>query len=143
MMSSAICGSGNVCARRFLLRATGNVHVHIHVDLAPAHAADFGTALSRQNQQLDDATDVVVTTGAPDRDKLGIGKHPLARLRAVGGERADHGVDLAQAMPERPGVHRTERGARVCGTGTAVFRGDLGDTRSHIAARDLIDRHAV
>src|SRR5215831_18854294 len=44
----------------------------VHVDLAPAHAADLGAALSRQQQQLDDAADIVVTADAPERDDLRI-----------------------------------------------------------------------
>jgi len=99
--------------------------------------------LPSENEQAHDAADVVVITGAPERDELGIGKHPIARRRVFGSGRSHHGIELAQATPQRPGVHGTERGARIGGGGSARFIGDLGDAGGHVPARDQMDRGVV
>ena len=144
MMSSAMRGSGNVCVRLFFVRSGGKVHIPMSMSISLQRMPPTSERrCAGKQQQLDDAAETIITAGAPDRGKLGIGQHARAGLRVRGGDRADHGIDLAQPMAQGPGVHRTERGARPGGGGGAALGGDLGDASGDVAARDLIDRHAV
>ena len=81
--SSAPAGiSGKVCARPFLLRSFGIVQVPaFEIGLAPGHAAHLAATRARQDQQAHDLGKVVAVIGRlPDRSKLAVVEHALARF---------------------------------------------------------------
>src|SRR3712207_5398073 len=80
------------------------------LDLHPCHAADLLGPLACEDQQPDDAAEVILSAGPPhDRDLL-VREDSVARSlvdRSVG---ADDRVGVSQALPHGPG----EKGREGC-----------------------------
>src|SRR5262245_19881817 len=116
----------------------------VEIDFTPAQPADLFTPATGQDQQPDDAAEIVIPAAAPDRPQLTIREHALARLDAslwvIG---ADDRIALAQPLAHRPTEQCRQIGSRAGGCRAAVLLNDLLESRCDICALDGFERPIV
>ncbi len=115
----------------------------IQIKRAPYHRADLGSPRARQHEQFHDASEVVVPCRAPHVRKFAVVQHALARFGALGGERADDRVVLAQPALHRPREHARQHGPCTRRRDLAAGPSDGQDARGDIAPGNAINGHAM
>src|SRR5262245_2885188 len=104
----------------------------IVINLAPADAGNFRTTAAEKAKQPNDAAKIVIAAGAPDRNKLGVGQHAIARLclgRLAG---ADNRIVRGPPLLHRPLAERANCAAAGGGGMGAVIASDRAQACGNI-----------
>src|SRR5262245_16903312 len=112
-------------------------HNRALVNLTPPQSPYLFSPLAGQDQQSDDVAELVLSTGTPDRDKLGLGEDAVTRrsLLCLGGP-CDR-VDLNEAILDCPGEERGQAGPNSIPRYSAAGLLDLIEPHSYGPLVDL------
>src|SRR5262245_33615388 len=106
-----------VLATLFRQRPIAGVAEAFEDKLTPAHAADLLPSAAEQDQEPGNFAALIITTAAPDRGKLVVTEHTIARFRHRWSAGANYRMIGAPALLHAPSVEgrkrATRRGGRV------------------------------